>query len=55
MDFPDNPMVKTSPSNAGSMGSMPSQGANIPHDSWPGKKKKTYKKEATLKQIQLRL
>ena len=32
-------MVKTSPSNAGSAGSIPSQEAKIPHFSWPKKKK----------------
>ena len=28
-------MVKTSPSSAGGMGLIPSQGAKIPHASWP--------------------
>ena len=28
-------MVKTSPSNAGGAGSIPGQGAEIPHASWP--------------------
>ena len=28
-------MVKTSPSNAGGAGSIPGQGAKIPHASWP--------------------
>ena len=30
-DFPGGPMVKTSPSNAGGAGSIPGQGAKIPH------------------------
>ena len=28
-------MVKTSPSNAGDVGSIPGEGAEIPHASWP--------------------
>ena len=39
-------MVKTLPSNAGGAGSIPGQGAKIPHASWPKnqniKKKKQY-------------
>ena len=31
-DFPGGLVVKTSPSNAGGMGSMPGRGAKIPHD-----------------------
>ena len=34
-DFPGSPVVKTSPSNAGGAGSIPSQGAKIPHASGP--------------------
>ena len=34
-DFPGDPMVKTSPFNAGGMGSMPGQEAKIPHALWP--------------------
>ena len=34
-DFPGGPVVKTSPSNAGGEGSIPGQGAKIPHPSWP--------------------
>ena len=34
-DFPGGPVVKTSPSNAGGAGSIPGQGAKIPHASWP--------------------
>ena len=34
-DFPDGPVVKTSPSNAGGVGSIPGQGAKIPHASGP--------------------
>ena len=33
-DFPGSPVVKTAPSHAGAMGSIPGQGAQIPHDSW---------------------
>ena len=32
-DFPGDPVVKTSPSNTGSVGSIPGRGANIPHAS----------------------
>ena len=34
-DFPGGPVVKTSPSNAGGAGSIPGQGAKIPHASRP--------------------
>ena len=34
-DFPAGPVVKTSPSNAGGAGSIPCQGAKIPHASQP--------------------
>ena len=34
-DFPGGPVVKTSPSNAGSVGSISGQGAKTPHASWP--------------------
>ena len=34
-DFPGGPVVKTSPSSAGGVGSIPSWGAKIPHASWP--------------------
>ena len=30
-DFPSGPVVKTSSSNAGDVGSTPGQGAKIPH------------------------
>ena len=30
-DFSGGPVVKTSPSNAGGVGSIPGQGAKIPH------------------------
>ena len=30
-DFPGGPVVKTSPSNAGDVGSIPGQGTKIPH------------------------
>ena len=36
-DFPGGPVVKTSPSNEGGAGSIPGQGAKIPHASWPKK------------------
>ena len=32
-DFPGSPVVKTSPANAGGAGSIPGQGAKIPHAS----------------------
>ena len=34
-DFPGSPVVRTLPSNAGGAGSIPGQGAKIPHASWP--------------------
>ena len=34
-DFPGGPVVETSPSSAGGAGSIPGQGAKIPHASWP--------------------
>ena len=34
-DFPGGPMVKTLPSNGGRAGSIPGQGAKIPHTLWP--------------------
>ena len=34
-DFPGGPGVKTSPSTAGDAGSIPGQGARIPHGLWP--------------------
>ena len=36
-DFPGSPVVKTSPSNAVSAGSIPSLGAKIPHAPRPKK------------------
>ena len=33
-DFPGRPVVKTSPSNAGGAGSIPGEGAKIPHASY---------------------
>ena len=35
--FPGGSMVKTTPSNAGSTGSIPGQEAKIPHALWPEK------------------
>ena len=34
-DFPGRPVIKTLPSNAGGVGSIPGQEAKIPHASWP--------------------
>ena len=34
-DFLDSPVVKTSPSNASGAGSIPGQGAKIPHAAGP--------------------
>ena len=34
-DFPGGPVVRTSPSVTGGAGSIPGQGAKIPHASWP--------------------
>ena len=45
-DFPGNPVVKTSPSNAGGAGSIPGLGAKIPHALGP--KKPKHKTEAIL-------
>ena len=45
-DFPGGPVVKTSPSNAGGVDSVPGQGAKIPHASGP--KKPKHKAEAIL-------
>ena len=39
-DFPSSPVVKTLPSNAGGLGSIPGQKAKIPHASRPKKKTK---------------
>ena len=48
-DFPDSPMVKTSPYTAGSASSTPGQRAKIPHASRPKNKNKTkHKTEAIL-------
>ena len=35
--FPGGPVVKPSPSSAWGTGSVPGQGAKIPHASWPKK------------------
>ena len=34
-DFPGSPVIKTSPSNAGGVGSIPGRGAKISHASQP--------------------
>ena len=44
-DFPGGPVVKTLPSNAGGAGSIPGQGANIPHASGPKKKNQNIKQK----------
>ena len=43
-DFPGGPVVKTPHSNAGGEGSIPGQGAKIPHASWPKKQSIKQKK-----------
>ena len=42
-DFPVSSVVKTSPSNARGVGSIPVQGTKIPHASWAKKQKHTKK------------
>ena len=42
------PVVKTSPSNAGNVGSVRGQGAKITHALKPKKKNKTNKKKQTI-------
>ena len=53
-DFPGGPVVKTSSSNAGGVGSTPDQGAKIPRASRPksqtNKQKKELKKKKNQKQ-----
>ena len=46
-ELPGSPEVKTSPSSAEGAGSVPGQGAKIPHASWPKKKNK---KKQSMKQ-----
>ena len=46
-DFPGGPVVKTSPSHAGGVGSIPGRGAKIPHAS-PRAEKPKHKTEAIL-------
>ena len=36
-EFSGSPLVETSSSNAGGLGSIPGQGVKIPHSSWPKK------------------
>ena len=43
-DFPGGPVIKTLPSNAGGVGSIPGQGAKISHASWPKKQNMKQKK-----------
>ena len=38
-DFPGSPVVKTPPSNAEDVGSIPGQGTKIPHAMWSRDKK----------------
>ena len=45
-DLPGSLKVKISPLNAGAEGSIPGQGAKIPHASWPKKKKQKQKHKA---------
>ena len=49
-DFSGSPVVKTVPPNAGSAGSIPGQGAKIPHASQS--KNQKHETEAILWQIQ---
>ena len=44
-NFPGGSVVKTSPSNAGGMGSMPGWGAKIPHALGPKKNKTNGQKQ----------
>ena len=57
-DFPGGPVVKTSPSSAGSAGSIPGWGAEIPHVSRPKNqniKQKLYcNKSDTLKMVNVK-
>ena len=46
-DFPGGQVVKTLPSTAGDVGSIPGQGTKIPHASRP-KKKPKYKTKTVL-------
>ena len=49
-DFPGGPVVKTSPPNAGVLGSVPGRGAKIPDALWPKNqniKQKEYCKKFT--------
>ena len=45
-DCPGGPVVKTSPSNAGSASSVPDQGTKMPHALW--QKKAKFKTETIL-------
>ena len=47
-DFPDSPVVKTLPSNAGNAGFIPGPGAKFLHASQPKKKKANLKAETIL-------
>ena len=48
-DFPGGPVVKTLPSNAGDVGSIPGHGAVIPCASWPKKPEHGQQKQYLLK------
>ena len=50
-DFLGGPVVKTLSSNAKGEGSIPGQGAEIPHGMWP-KKNRTQTTDAIFQQIQ---
>ena len=43
--LPGGPMVKTSPSSAEGVDSIPGQGARIPHASWPKNQKNIKQKQ----------
>ena len=51
-DFSGGPMVKTSPSNAGGVGSIPAWRAKIPHASQQKKKNQKPKRTKNVKQKQ---
>lgn len=44
-DVPGGPVLKTSPSNAGGVGSSPSPGAKSLHASWPKHQNKNQKQD----------
>ena len=50
VDLPGGPVVETSPSKAGCVGSIPDLGAKLSYVSWP--KKTKHKRETVLQQMQ---